>query len=84
MKYLFIEEELIEESYYKELLLAKELRIDTQYYINEDLDKEKLKKDSQTASNFVLKMEQVIESLVEEKIIIIRDKLDDINPLKKV
>ena len=80
MKFLFVDEELVEEHFYNELLLAKELRVDTQYYVNEELDKEKLNKDSQTARSFVLKMEQVIESLDDKKIKSIREKLTNARP----
>lgn len=44
-------------------------------YINKELDKENLKKDSETARNFVLNMEEVIENITEEQITGIRDKL---------
>ncbi len=79
MRFLFIEENLIEEKFCNELQLAKELRVDTQYYVAEELDKEKLKTDSETARNFVLKMEEVIENLTGEKINKLREKLN--NPL---
>ena len=75
MKFLFVEEEIIDEELYKELCLAKELRIDTQYYVTQELDKEKLKTDSETARNFVLKIEEVIENLKDEQINLVRDKL---------
>lgn len=75
INFLFVEEGIIEEHFYNELQLAKELRIDTQYYVTEELDKEKLNKDSETARSFVLKMEEVIENLTEEQINSIRNKL---------
>ena len=75
MHFLFVEEKMIEESLYAELLLAKDLRVDTQYYVTEQIDKEKLKTDSVTARNFVLKMEEVIENVTETKITKIRQKL---------
>jgi len=75
MHFLFIEENLVEEQFYNELRLAKELRIDTQYYVTEELDKDKLKKDSETARNFVLKIEEVIETLSKEQIDHLRSKL---------
>ena len=75
MNFLFVEERLIEEQLYTELLLSKDLRVDTQYYVTEQIDKEKLKIDSTTAKNFVLKMEEVIESMTETQISRIRQKL---------
>ena len=75
MGFLFVEENVIEEYLYKELLLAKDLRVDIQYYITEELDKKKLKADAETARTFVLKMEQLMEEITEEDINKIRKKL---------
>ncbi len=80
MHYLLVEENLIDEHFYNELKLAKELRVDAQYYVAEELDKNKLKKDSETARNFFLKMEDVIGSLTEEKINQLRNKLSNAIP----
>ena len=80
MHFLFVEESLIDEHFYNELQLAKELRVDTQYYIADKLDKEKLKQDSETARSFVLKIEEVIENLAEDKIIQLRGKLSNVRP----
>jgi uncharacterized protein (UPF0332 family) len=79
MKFLFIEKNIIEKHFYEELQLAKELRIDTQYYVTEEIDLKRLKKNSGTASSFVIKMEEVIETLTEEEIKIIREKLNNVN-----
>ena len=73
--FLFVEEDIIDEQLYAELLLAKELRIDTQYYVTEQIDKEKLKTDSATAKNFVLKIEEVIENVTDKQIQKVRLKL---------
>ncbi len=75
MHFLFAEEEIIEESLYAELLLAKDLRVDTQYYVTGQIDKDKLKTDSATARNFVLKMEEVIENMTPNQITKMRQKL---------
>ena len=80
MSFLFVEDNLVEEHFYKELQLAKELRVDTQYYVTEEIDLDKLKKDSETARSFVLKMEEVIENLTEEQIRTIREKLNNARP----
>lgn len=76
--FLFVENKIIEENFYNELRLAKELRVNIQYYAAEGLDKEKLKRDSQTARKFVLNMEEVIENLREERISHLRSKLGSI------
>lgn len=75
MHFLFVEENMINKQLYSELQLAKELRVDTQYYVNHGVDLTKLKKDSETARSFVLKMEEVIENLKEEQVGRIREKL---------
>jgi len=75
MHFLFVEENIISEELYTELLLAKDLRVDTQYYVTEQIDKEKLKTDSATARNFVLKMEEIIENTTEKQINKIKQKL---------
>jgi len=80
MHFLFVEENTMEEQLHAELLLAKDLRVDTQYYVTEQIDKEKLKTDSATARNFVLKMEEVIENVTEIQIKKIRQKLTNARP----
>jgi len=80
MSFLFVEDDLLEEHFYNELQLAKELRVDTQYYVTEELDLDELKKDSETARNFVLKMEEVIENLTSEQIKTVREKLSNACP----
>jgi len=78
MYFLFVEENLIDDPYYNELQIAKEYRIDTQYYTADKLDLDKIKKDSETARSFVLKMEEIIENITEEQINTIRDRLDKV------
>jgi uncharacterized protein (UPF0332 family) len=80
MHFLFVDENLIEQHFYNELQLAKELRVDTQYYVTEEIDLNKLKQDSETARSFVLKMEEVIENLTGEQIKEIRKKLNNARP----
>lgn len=79
MQFLFVEEGLIEQHFYKELCLAKDMRIDIQYYVTEELDENRLKLDAATAREFVLKIEEVIEELSEEKIKLIREKIRNLS-----
>lgn len=76
MHFLLVEEKIIEEKLYQELQAAKKARVDLQYYVTEQIDKEKLKKDAGTARNFVLRMEEVIEKIKDDKIKLIREKLN--------
>ena len=80
MHFLFVDGNIISEELYTELLLAKDLRVDTQYYVTKQIDKEKLKTDSVTAQNFVLKMEEIIENVTEAQIQKIRKKLTNTRP----
>ena len=80
MHFLFVEGNIIPEELYTELLLAKDLRVDTQYYVTKQIDKEKLKTDSATAQNFVLKMEEIIENVTEAQIQKIRQTLTNSRP----
>ncbi|MBI5393493.1 HEPN domain-containing protein [Candidatus Woesearchaeota archaeon] len=75
MQSIFVEEKIINEELYAELLLAKELRVDLQYYVTEQIDKEKIKKDCSTAGNFVLKMEEVVENISNDQIKKIKERL---------
>lgn len=75
MHFLFVEEKWIEEHFYKELQLAKDLREDMQYYVTEELDKVKLKKDAETARDFVLKMEEIADAITEKKVNQLREKI---------
>ena len=75
MHFLLVEEKIIGEELYQELQTAKKSRVDLQYYVTEQIDKEKLKKDASTARNFVLKMEEVIENIKENQIKAMREKL---------
>jgi len=75
MKYLFVDEEIIEESLHIEMLNAKELRIDTQYYVAADVDIDKIKSESKKAVDFVLKIEESIDKIDEDKRNLLREKL---------
>ena len=72
---LLVEEKLIEERLYTEFEAAKELRVNAQYYVTEELDKEQLKNDAKTASNFVLNMEELNEKITEKHITTLRTRL---------
>ena len=75
MRFLFVEESIVEEQWHSALVSAKDLRVDTQYYIAEQIDKEKLKADSATARKFVLVMEKAVEDVTGPQIEKMRQKL---------
>ena len=75
MRFLFVEEELLQECFYVELKQAKDLREDMQYYVTEERDYDKLKRDAETARSFVLKMEEIADTITKEQINQLRNKL---------
>ncbi|MFT4309458.1 MAG: HEPN domain-containing protein [Candidatus Woesearchaeota archaeon] len=75
LQLLFVEEKIIETQYYNEMKRSKELRIEIQYYTSEKADIKSIKKDSLKATNFVLKIEEIIEKLNDSLIGLIRQKL---------
>ena len=78
MHFLFVEEHILEERFYNEVQSSKELRVDTQYYVTIELDKNKLKSDSETARNFVLKIEEIIDTITDTQVETLREKLRNI------
>ena len=76
--FVFVEKKLIEKYLYEELEESKELRIETQYYVVDQINLKKLKEHSEKSRNFVLKIEEVIENLNEEEIRNIRKELQDL------
>ena len=77
MYVLFVQEKILPEEYYAEFEQAKELRIDTQYYVANESQTKDLKKASQTAGRFVLKMEEIIENMNPQLIMELRIKLSN-------
>ena len=75
LRVLFVEEKLLPQETYTELKSAKELRVDTQYYLPDDTDLQKIKKEAETARTFVLKMEEIADKLHNDQITKLRQKL---------
>ncbi len=78
MKYLFIDEGILDNNLYIDIDDAKEARISIQYYVTETLDKEKLTKKARDAQQFVLLLEEVLENIDEKTKAKIREKLKKI------
>ena len=60
LKFLFVDD-LLSEELYQELKVAKQLRVDTQYYVADELDLTKIKQEAEMAREFVLKVEEVVD-----------------------
>jgi uncharacterized protein (UPF0332 family) len=56
---------------------AKQTRIDTQYYIATQLNQEEIRKNAETARNFVLEIEQKIENITSKQVNTIRTLLEE-------
>ncbi len=75
MKYLFVNEGVLDELMYKDILDAKDARVDVQYYATDELDEEKLVRNARVAQEFVLSVEGAMEKIDEEVKQRIREKL---------
>jgi uncharacterized protein (UPF0332 family) len=75
-KFLFSEE--ITEGLVQEISLAKEQRIDMQYYTDRALDRKALEKNIDSAAGFVLRVKEIIDKMTSEKIETIRRKLESL------
>ncbi len=75
MKFLFVDENIIDKSFHEDFLLSKNLRVDIQYYASDSLNLNVIDKTSKFSFSFVLKIEELIENLNEEEILFLRNKL---------
>ncbi len=75
---LLVEEGYLDKKHYKDFFSAKELRVEIQYYVALELDKEKLKNSSETAGPFVLKIEEIIDKITTKEIEFLRNKVKNI------
>jgi|SRR3989338_9428758 len=78
MDFLFVEEKIIEQKFHDDFKKAKIFRIDAQYYVSDEIDKDELKNNARTTSDFLLKMEEIIEKMNEDKINGLRNKIIDL------
>lgn len=56
---------------------AKQTRIDAQYYVATALNQKEIKKNAETARNFVLELEQTIENITPKQVSTIRNYLKE-------
>lgn len=78
----FLFSELFHESLFRELEKAKEQRINLVYYTNRLVPEEEIKKNIASASEFVLKIEEVILNIQSGKIQEIRQQLKELGTQK--
>jgi len=65
---LLTENEILRESLVSDIQYSKQARIDTQYYVERELDEVSIRKDVENARNFVLELEKAIESVTTDRI----------------
>ncbi|MFH1069735.1 MAG: hypothetical protein V1794_08980 [Candidatus Glassbacteria bacterium] len=73
--YLFTDEGIVKKALYGEIIDSKESRIDSQYYIGGEVNIQNLKEDALAARNFVLTIEETLDSLSDKTIEKVRQKL---------
>jgi hypothetical protein len=56
----------------KDISNSKQIRIDTQYYVERELNKASIKRNAENARKFVLRIEKVIENITPNQIETIR------------
>ena len=78
MKFLFVDEKVIEDSYFEDLEKAKFIRVQAQYYVAEESNLEKIRANSEKARDFVLRIEEILTKIDKKDITEIRDKLSKI------
>jgi uncharacterized protein (UPF0332 family) len=58
-----------------DIIKAKQTRIDTQYYVEKELNQTEIKNNAEAARKFVLEIEQTIETITPEQINAVRTQL---------
>lgn len=79
MHFLFVNENILEHQFYREMESAKGLRIDFQYYVTGELDIARINLGALKAGPFVLRLQQAIEKITDSQIQSIRNKLIAVN-----
>ncbi len=76
--YLFVEKDLAEKELFEAILASKNLRVDAQYYVAEEFEKNKVTESRNLAGKFVIEIERILESLTEKQMNSIRNKVREL------
>jgi len=79
---LLAENEILNEDLVNDISNSKQIRIDTQYYVERELNKASIKRNAENARKFVLRIEKVIENLTPSQIETIRKHIRNLRSLK--
>ena len=77
---LFVEEGIVDNNAYEELEKSKDLRVGALYY-DKDFGKDEILNKANTAPNFCLEVESIIDGLSKEDMVKIRKKFEEIRIL---
>lgn len=76
MKMLFVDQNLMSVELYKDIDQSKDLRMELQYYAYKEFDRDNVMKLAHSAPDFVLKMQECLQSFGASEIEVIRKKLE--------
>jgi uncharacterized protein (UPF0332 family) len=72
---LLARNQILNQNLIRDIINAKKARIDTQYYVEKELNQTEIKNNAEAARKFVLEIEQTIEAITAEQINKIRTQL---------
>lgn len=75
---LLSEKRILEKTLVTDISNSKQARIDIQYYVEREIDKERIKRDTEKARSFVLTVEKIIEDIETDKINAVRNHLKSV------
>lgn len=70
---LLTEKRILSENLVKDIANSKQIRIDTQYYVERELNQIEIKRNVENARKFVLEIEKLIENITPDQIENIRN-----------
>jgi len=79
---LLAEKGILNEDFVNDISNSKQIRIDTQYYIERELNKASTKRNAENARKFVLRIEKVIENITPNQTETIRKHIRNLRSLK--
>lgn len=81
---LLAEEGVLSKDLVNDISNSKQIRIDTQYYVEKELDQTSIKRNVENARKFVLEIEKVIENITPDQIESIRKEIRNLKkPLRQ-
>jgi uncharacterized protein (UPF0332 family) len=79
---LLAQKGILNEDLVNDISTSKQIRIDTQYYVERELNKASIKRNATNARKFVLRVEKAIENVTPDQIETIRNHIRNLKRLK--